>query len=132
MLELMISMGILMIFAGGSILAFTYSTRSAITTRNQGLARAIMNEQLNMMQVRPWTSLTVDDVWTGTADPTKTVTLWQYTKGGNITKVDATVDIWTIAEPDVSDARVVRIQVKYTFQGKQVTLDSSTIRAKDA
>jgi hypothetical protein len=132
MLELMIAAGILVIFTGSAIIMMTMRTRLAVITRNSTEARAIVQYHINRLLTEPWTTTSVNPIMVSdTAKETFTPKLWQYTKNGVKTEVVATVTCWTEADPKGVATRRVNVGLTYKFQGKDISMLSSTIRGRD-
>lgn len=132
LIEILICMGILMIFAGSVIVGMTMTNSMAMSTRNQTLARSIVNQRLNMMMAREWKPTDTIPIFEDSANKLEEpIKVWQYNRSGKPVSVNGTVVTWT--EPDIvnNGMRRVNVRLTYNFMGRDIVLESSSLRAMD-
>lgn len=139
LIEVLMAMSILVVFAGSAMVALGISNRMAVTIRNQTQARALIAQHMTRMMTREWSVLNTPTVFTNSTPETINsnpsypyrVTIWQYDNKGQTVAVNGDLRIWTEPDPDGVDTRIIRAELTYTFRGREIRMESSSIRARD-
>jgi type II secretory pathway pseudopilin PulG len=116
--EMMIVVGLLVLFAAASIVTLMVTNHSAMATRNKTLVRAQMTERMNELMAQK-------DIEEVTDDP---ITLWQIDEDGENVQIDGTLTVAFAEDRAGIDTNKVIVTVKYNWAGREIEHELQTIK----